>query len=495
MHRFFLHPMSQRMARIVAIILVCAFALRIYFNLRGFSSLWGYSPPPPLAPGDLTRFEFYQMDIGFFLQMAIVPVALINLLTVIPYFRQLFQDQTAPHATLGVLAGLIAIQIASQSYDIWLTRVLQLPFFVGFLVIFIGSLLGGWRIGLPLGVVSMLFQGTYELLTAIPTVSPTYTQTASWGWFLLTHYGLFHFSVGVWVAVLACLSADALGRYRYSPLAAMGLVTGLVITTGYIHLVAGETPGLAETPSQALITGLAAGVVMLILRNLQVDAARRKTEAAELIRVQAELRALRAQINPHFLFNALNTIRYTIRTNPNAARRLLLDLSEVFQRTLQSGEFISLRDELSYVEAYLALEKARLGDRLRVVWGGVLQPEMPLQTETELLDQPVPTLALQPIVENAVIHGISKKKEGGTVTVTVGPQNDDLVITVEDDGIGISPIQLSELLKPGETRSSIGLCNVDGRLRLLYGADYRLDIESDVGRGTRVAIRIPLQET
>jgi two-component system sensor histidine kinase LytS len=272
----------------------------------------------------------------------------------------------------------------------------------------------------------------------------------------------------------------------------MGLGGSLTIAAGYIRLVAGEAPGLVSAPAQAVITGLAAAVVMLMIHDLQVMAARRKAETAELIRAQAELRALRAQINPHFLFNALNTIRYMIRTNPDVARRLLLNLSEVFQRTLQSGEFVSLRDELSFVEAYLSLEKARLGDRLRIVWGGLLQPDVPHQTETALLDQPVPTLALQPLVENAVIHGVSKKKEGGTVSVTVECQKDDLVITVEDDGVGIAPIKLLELLKPDENRSCIGLCNVDGRLRLLYGEDYRLVIESEIGRGTRVVIRIPM---
>lgn len=501
MRNFLSRPSSQRLARIVGIILVLAAALSIYYSFRGtYPTYHANMPPIPLT--ELTRFDIEPIYVGLFVQMDIVPVILINLLTVVPYFRRLLQDQTVPHTTLGVLAGLVFIQIVSQSYDIWITRVLGLPFYVGFLVIIMGSLLGGWRIGLSLGAFCMFLQGTYELLTRTSTLSAIHTlgiipflQGIDWRWFFISNYGLFHFSVGVWVAVLACLSGDALGQHRYSPLAAMGLGAGLVIAVGYIHLVAGETPGLLTAPAQAVITGLAAAAVMLTIRNLQLDAARQRTEAAELIRAQAELRALRAQINPHFLFNALNTIRYTIRTNPDAARRLLLDLSEVFQRALQSGEFISLRDELSYVEAYLALEKARLGDRLRVVWGGVLQPDTPFQTQTDLLDQPVPTLALQPLVENAVVHGIGKKKEGGTVTITVEPQENDLVITIADDGVGMPPVRLSELLKPGEARSCIGLCNVDNRLGLLYGEEHRLVIESEVGRGTRVMIRIPVEKS
>lgn len=346
----------------------------------------------------------------------------------------------------------------------------------------------------------MLFQGTYELLAMTPFLSTihalgviAFIRGLDWVPFFFTNYAAPHFSAGVWAAVLACLSADALGPHRYSPLAAMGLGMGLAFATGYIRLAAGSPPGLVIAAAQALITGLAATVVILMVRDFQVEAARRKTEAAELVRAQAELRALRAQINPHFLFNALNTIRYMIRTDPETARRLLLNLSEIFQRTLRSGEFVPLRDELSYVEAYLSLEKARLNERLRVVWGGVLQPEAPLQTETPLLDQPVPTLTLQPLVENAVIHGIGKKKEGGTVTITVEHPKDDLVIAVEDDGVGIDSARLSELLKPAaENRACIGLCNVDQRLRLLYGEDHRLIIESEMGRRTRVTISVPM---
>jgi len=208
-------------------------------------------------------------------------------------------------------------------------------------------------------------------------------------------------------------------------------------------------------------------------------------EAAELARAHAELRALRAQINPHFLFNALNTIRYFVRTDPETARQSLLDLSQVFQSALRSGEFVPLRDEVSYVEAYLALEKARLNDRLQVVWD--------VQAEG-WLDHPVPTLTLQPIVENAVIHGISTTPAGGTVCIAIERVDDDLVLRVEDDGPGIPPDRLGKLLGPAEAGdTAVGLHNVDGRLRALYGDNHRLSVESQVGRGVRVAIRIPLE--
>jgi len=168
-------------------------------------------------------------------------------------------------------------------------------------------------------------------------------------------------------------------------------------------------------------------------------------------------------------------LRYFVRTDPETARRLLLDLSEVFQRALRSGEFVPLGDEISYVKAYL----------VRVEWS--------IQTDT-LLDHPVPTLILQPIVENAVIHGISRQPEGGMVRITIERTEDDLVLRVEDDGPGIASARLAEILDPARgTNAAIGLRNVDGRLRALYGDEYRLVVESEIGRGTRVEIKVPFQ--
>jgi signal transduction histidine kinase len=231
-----------------------------------------------------------------------------------------------------------------------------------------------------------------------------------------------------------------------------------------------------------LFSGLAMAAVALMVRSAQAEASRRRAEAAELELTKAELRALRAQINPHFLFNSLNTIRYFVRTDPETARKLLLNLSEIFQRALRAGEFVALRDELSYVEAYLALEEARLGERLRVAWS------IPDETCMEAL---VPTLILQPVVENAVVHGIAVRPESGTVSIAVECSGPEVVLRVEDDGPGIAPDKLAALLTPGEERTGIGLSNIDGRLRAIYGEVYGLAIESKPGCGTCVQMRIP----
>jgi signal transduction histidine kinase len=491
----------RRAARIILIALVLAGICWMYFELRGYP----FFRMPPIPAAEMTRLELHQLDVGIFLEMTSVPVLLLFLLAIIPSIRSVLQDQTAPHATMEVFVGLVAVQLLSQGFEMWTSHSVLLPVYTGFLVITMGSLLGGWRIGLSLGVISMFVQAAYDLVVFNHYVEEIqlqgfwqfltrFVRVVDWRDFFYTKFAVPHISGGLWVALLACLSADLLGpHHRYSAVAAMGLQAGLVVAAGLIRLAADDPPGLMLVSAQALITSLAAGAVMLMIRNLQIEASKRKAEGAELMRVQAELRALRAQINPHFLFNALNTIVYMTRKDVETARRLLLDLSEVFQRTLRSGEFVPLRDELSYVEAYLSLEKARLVERLRVGWGGVLQPEAPLQTKTPLLDQLVPTLTLQPIVENAVIHGVGRKKEGGTVTITVGQLDPDLIVTVEDDGVGIDPLRLSEMLNPGKDNPAcIGLFNVDKRLRLLYGEDHRLIIETESGHGTRVVIRIPM---
>jgi sensor histidine kinase YesM len=248
----------------------------------------------------------------------------------------------------------------------------------------------------------------------------------------------------------------------------------------------------------AVVSGLALVAFTLMARSVQEEAAREQAEATrlalaetdlalaqtKLALAQAEVRALHAQINPHFFFNSLNTIRYFIRTDPNTARDLLNKLSEIFQRVLSAGDRVPLRDEISHVEAYLSLEKARLDDRLRVVWTNLAKNSQ---------EQPVPTLILQPLVENAVIHGISPKEEGGTVHIVLTEVGGDLLIQVEDDGVGFDPAHAQEKDENGRATNAIGLRNVDERLRMLYGAAYRLVIDSQPDRGTRVVLRIPLQ--
>ena len=193
--------------------------------------------------------------------------------------------------------------------------------------------------------------------------------------------------------------------------------------------------------------------------------------------MQARLEALASQINPHFLFNTLNSSSTLIRLNPEQARTMLTQLARIMRRRLRNQEhFTPLREELEFIEDYLAIELVRFGDKLKV-----LKYIDPLAS-----DMLVPSMLLQPLVENSIRHGISGKIEGGVITLRARRSEDRLVIEVEDDGVGIPESELSNILNKG-----VGVTNVKERLKVLYNQDYRMLIDSQPGRGTRIEIELP----
>jgi two-component system, LytTR family, sensor kinase len=197
---------------------------------------------------------------------------------------------------------------------------------------------------------------------------------------------------------------------------------------------------------------------------------------------QAELRALRAEISPHFVYNALTTIASFVRSDPGRARELILDFALFIRHNLaRHGEYTTLAGEFRAVEAYLALARAVLGERLNVQ----------VRIAPEVLPVAIPFLALQPLVENAVQHGIERTEAGGSVQVSGEAQGEDCVIAVEDDGPGMPPERAADVLAGRGGGPSLGLANVDRRLRAVFGAGYGLVIETADGAGTRVVVRVP----
>jgi two-component system, LytTR family, sensor kinase len=208
----------------------------------------------------------------------------------------------------------------------------------------------------------------------------------------------------------------------------------------------------------------------------------KKLEEQERLLAEARLAALTSQINPHFLFNTLNSVSSLIRTNPNQARVMVVKLSRVLRRLLRKHEnFSPLRDELNFIEDYLSIEVIRFGDKLRF--------ETDVAANT--LDMLVPSMMLQPLVENSIKHGLSSKVEGGTIRIRTHRTETRLHLLVEDDGVGIPEEKLGTLLEHG----GIGVSNVNERLKVLFGAEYRMWIESQPGNGTRVQIEVPELET
>jgi LytS/YehU family sensor histidine kinase len=217
------------------------------------------------------------------------------------------------------------------------------------------------------------------------------------------------------------------------------------------------------------------------LLGAQLELALLDAEVERLTR--EELRALRAEISPHFVFNTLHSVAAVVGRDPDRARRLLTDFAEFLRHALRShGEFCTLEEELWYVEQYLAIEAARLGPRLRA------QVDVP----KELLGQLVPVLTLQPLVENAVVHGVEPKTGAGAVGVRARREGDRLVLVVEDDGVGIPEHRLQLVTQRGVGSGlGIGLFNVQRRLRAIYGEAAGLRVESEEGRGTRVTVWVP----
>jgi two-component system, LytTR family, sensor kinase len=196
---------------------------------------------------------------------------------------------------------------------------------------------------------------------------------------------------------------------------------------------------------------------------------------------RAELGALRAQISPHFIYNALAAVAGYIHSQPEHARELLTDFADFTRYAFgRDRSYVTLADELQYVEKYLSLERARFSDRL----------EVRLEVAPEILPAVVPVLSLQPLVENAVRHGIEVGPEGGRrIEITGTDLGMDAAVTVRDEGIGMTPEQVSAALNG--LAGGIGLSNVHRRLRTTFGPEYGLSISSEPGEGTEVTLVIP----
>ncbi len=205
-------------------------------------------------------------------------------------------------------------------------------------------------------------------------------------------------------------------------------------------------------------------------------------DASRAALAEAELRALRAQISPHFIYNALTAIASFISTDPPRARELVLEFADFTRYSFRrQGEFTTLAEELRSIHSYLELERARFGDRLTVR----------LRISPETLATVIPFLSVQPLVENAVRHGLEPGERGGVITIASADDGTHTEISVDDDGVGMDPDAARELLAGRESTSHVGLRNVDTRLRQMYGPRGGLVVETNRGAGTLVRMRVP----
>ena len=221
---------------------------------------------------------------------------------------------------------------------------------------------------------------------------------------------------------------------------------------------------------------LAKGLGNIFSSQLEIN----RLEDVSRTAIKSELHALQAQINPHFLFNAINTIVSMTRSNPEAARKLLIHLSDYFRMNMHNNkDLITLENEMRHVRAYLKIEKARFGDNMEIEYDS-----------NSNMNYLIPPLTIQPIVENAVKHGINKKIDGGKISIVILEKFKNVEITVIDDGVGMDSDKLQELKKYTEEKG-IGISNVYRRLKAFYGQKAEIDIYSEMGQGTKVKITIP----
>jgi two-component system LytT family sensor kinase len=201
-------------------------------------------------------------------------------------------------------------------------------------------------------------------------------------------------------------------------------------------------------------------------------------ERHQQLLLKARMDALSSQINPHFLFNTLNTVSALIRFDPDGARGVVLKLSNILRRLLRKHEtFVPLREELQFIDDYLDIEVARFGkDNLAIV----------KHIDDAAMEAFVPSMLLQPVVENCLKHGLAPKLGGGKIELRTTNRNGRLHIEIEDNGVGISEEKMPHVYVEG-----IGLSNVRERLRVLYGTDFHLEIQSRPGQGTVIRIDIP----
>lgn len=266
-----------------------------------------------------------------------------------------------------------------------------------------------------------------------------------------------------------------LNSARTSAVVAQPLLTEAGDVLGALVVVATGTPGPGMLGAVGEVARYAAGQIELA----ELDASRARLDRAEVL-------ALRAQISPHFIYNALNTIASFVRTDPDRARELILEFADFTRYSFRAaGQYTTLAEELRNIDRYLTLERARFGAALTVR----------LQVAPEVLNVVVPFLALQPLVENAVRHGLAGQG-GGSVEIVARDEGSDCVITVEDDGAGMDPDALraghgDALADSSDQSAHVGLTNVDHRLRAAFGNDYGLVVETAVGAGTKVVMRVP----
>jgi two-component system, LytTR family, sensor kinase len=372
----------------------------------------------------------------------------------------------APPLAIGVLLRLVGYRF----FDL----TLEGSFLMGLIGGRIVGLLGGSLISLPAF-------GNHEWLS-----SPTAALVGLLAGFVretipekedVWHFGPFLFlGIPKWIWKLV--------RYRTGNWAMLPLFACVAVTVGEIELAQAVKDQwlFFYRPSNwgyalliVMSSMMCVAMAIKIWNNTRIEM---NLEQNQQLLLKARMDALTSQINPHFLFNTLNTVSSLIRFDPDMARGVVLKLSNILRRLLRKHEtFVPLREELEFIDNYLDIEVIRFGrDKLQIF----------KEIDEQTLETFVPSMLLQPMVENSIKHGLAPRLEGGQIHLRTRHVDGRLLIEVSDNGMGIPPERLADVYGGG-----IGISNVHERLRLLYGDQFKMDIRSQEGQGTQIHIEIP----
>lgn len=322
----------------------------------------------------------------------------------------------------------------------------------------VAGYLGGPAIGIIVGSISGLHRYSLGGFTALACALSTVAEGAIGGGFrkLFKNKGL--------SPVIAGLSAI------------LAEITQMII----ILIFSKDLNAAIELEKTIALSMIVINPIGVFLIITAIDSSKRLVDGeVKLLKLKeenkiAELKALKAQIEPHFLFNALNVIGAYCRTDGEKAKELILNLSNYFRSTLEiEGDFSTLEKELVLIKAYVAIEEARFINRLVVKF----------EIDENLLNMKFPILLLQPIVENSIKHGILKKIDGGIVSINIEDKENEVLVKISDNGVGFENAEKSQ-------STGIGISNINNRLKLLYGEKYKLDILSS-NSGSSVSFFIP----
>ncbi len=397
--------------------------------------------------------------------------------------RQLFADKRTPAQTIGLLA-CICIPLA---LGVWIR--VTVANFLAADIAFEATII----LGILFGPVSAMLGGAFLSLPAV------------------LHHEYFALPFNVFVGLLFGVYGNLVGKevvWSFSPfidlsiyrwvrrnmkrprfdrqILLLALIVGMQITRTEIAQLYPHR--LFTLHASIWIVRLAiyacpavvVGIFLKIWNAIQME---QKLEEQKRLVLEARFDALQRQINPHFLFNTLNSIASLVRFRPDQAREMIVKLANILRALLRNHDtFVAFREELAFTDDYLGIEVVRFGiEKLRVV----------KEIDPGTLELQVPSMLLQPLIENSIKHGLEPRISGGTITVRSRIDQQRMLIEVEDDGVGILPHRspAAGLVRAG---AGIGMKNVRERLEVLYGTDAVFEIESRPGRGTRVTISLPL---